>query len=174
MTPIAPPRRLAPDESSLFAPIRLLVFDFDGVFTDNSVLVSEDGVESVRCWRSDGLGLDRVRQLGIEMAVVSTESNPVVAVRCKKLKLTVFQGCARKHKQVAAMIEERGLDWAAVAYMGNDINDSECLKAAGLSIVVADVDPAVAPLARLTTARPGGYGAVREVCDWIWDARAAS
>ncbi|PJI41907.1 HAD family hydrolase [Ferrovibrio sp.] len=147
--------------------IRLIVFDFDGVFTDNTVIVSEDGRESVVCWRSDGLGLAKLRQRGLEMRVLSTEVNPVVAVRCRKLQLDCQQGCDDKLTALKRLAEARGLSAGQVAYMGNDINDSECLRWAGLPVVPDDAHPDVLALARLRTSQPGGRGAVREFCDLV-------
>ncbi|MGF1610049.1 MAG: KdsC family phosphatase [Kiloniellales bacterium] len=144
---------------------RLIVFDFDGVFTDNMVYVFEDGREAVRCWRSDGLGLARLRQAGLDMTVVSTETNPVVAARCRKLKLDCLQGCEDKGAALTGLLARRGLEAEQATYVGNDINDEACLRLVGLPIVVADAHPDVLGLARYVTRAPGGRGAVREVCD---------
>ena len=95
--------------------VRLVVFDFDGVFTDNTVLVASDGTESVRCWRSDGLGLRMLRELGLQLFVLSTETNPVVAVRCAKLELPCRQGCADKAAALAELAAARGLSLGDVA-----------------------------------------------------------
>ena len=67
--------------------IKLVAFDFDGVFTDNTVYVSQDGVESVKCWRSDGIGLARLSDVGVRACLLSTEANPVVGIRATKLKI---------------------------------------------------------------------------------------
>ena len=158
--------QISASDRTLIQQIRLLVFDFDGVFTDNAVYVTQDGVESVRCWRSDGLGLSRLRETKrVDILVLSTEENPVVAVRCRKLKLTCVQGVADKAARLKELATERGLTVQDIAYVGNDINDAECLKLAGMPIVVADAHPDVRTLARLTTTVPGGQGAVREICD---------
>lgn len=145
--------------------VRLLVFDFDGVFTDNAVWVSQDGTESVRCSRFDGLGLSRLRALGMDMMVLSTEENPVVSARCVKLKLKCVQGVPDKAARLAELAAAAGIDMAAVAYVGNDINDLGCLRMAGLPITVADAHPDVKLLGLLRTTIPGGHGAVREICD---------
>lgn len=158
--------KLAAQDIILIRQLGLLVFDFDGVFTDNAVYVSEDGSETVRCSRSDGLGLSRLRTASrIELMVLSTEENPVVGARCRKLKLACVQGVPDKAARLAALASERGVPLARVAYVGNDINDAGCLRIAGLPIVVADALPEVRPLARLRTTVPGGHGAVREICD---------
>lgn len=156
---------ITPHERQLILATRLLVFDFDGVFTDNAVWVQQDGTESVRCSRSDGLGLSRLRGLGLPMLVLSTEENPVVSARCRKLRMDCIQGVPDKAVKLAELAAAAGIDLAAVAYVGNDINDLGCLKGAGLPIVVADAHPDVIALGRLRTTIPGGYGAVREICD---------
>ncbi len=150
--------------------VRLLVFDFDGVFTDNTVLVDETGRESVRCWRGDGLGLERLRRLELPVLVLSTEVNPVVAARCRKLRLPCVQGQADKLAALRAEAAGRGIGLEAVAYVGNDSNDAGCLQAVGLPMIVADAHPCVHALAKLVTTQPGGRGAVREICDWFADA----
>ncbi len=145
--------------------VRLIAFDFDGVFTDNAVYVAQDGTESVRCWRGDGLGLAKLAALGIEKIVISTEANPVVGVRMQKLKTRCIQGCDDKVAALNGVMDELGLQPAQVAFMGNDINDLGCLQQVGLPIVVQDAHPDVVPSALYVTQTRGGYGAVREVCD---------
>jgi YrbI family 3-deoxy-D-manno-octulosonate 8-phosphate phosphatase len=145
--------------------IRLVVFDFDGVFTDNMVYVFEDGTEAVRCFRSDGIGLHKLKQLGIETIIISTEQNPVVSTRARKLKIRCVQNCRDKRAELEKIIQEMSISMAEVAFVGNDINDQACLTCVGMPIVVQDAHPDVQPLARYQTKRPGGFGAVREVCD---------
>lgn len=149
-----------------------IAFDFDGVFTDNTVYVSQDGTESVRCWRSDGLGLQKLRNLGVEMVILSTEVNPVVTARAKKLKLRCIQGLEDKRAALEKWAAELGVELLRVAFVGNDINDAGCLKAAGLPFVVADAHSDVVALGRYQTRAPGGRGAVREVCDLIAGAKS--
>ena len=145
--------------------IRLVAFDFDGVFTDNMVYVFEDGSEAVRCSRGDGMGLQRLKRLGIETIIISTETNPVVSARARKLKMRCVQQCEDKRAELEKIIQEMDISLAEVAFVGNDINDSACLKCVGLPIVVQDAHPDVIPLALYRTKRRGGCGAVREVCD---------
>jgi YrbI family 3-deoxy-D-manno-octulosonate 8-phosphate phosphatase len=149
--------------------IRLVAFDFDGVFTDNSVYVSQDGTETVRCWRGDGLGLRQLDRLGLASLILSSEPNPVVTIRAQKLKIRVIQGCEEKRATLERLIREMDLTTAQVAFVGNDINDLPCLKLVGLPIVVQDAHPVVIPYARYQTRACGGYGAVREVCDLFYD-----
>jgi len=154
--------------------VRLVVFDFDGVFTDNTVYVSQDGIESVRCWRGDGLGITALKRLGIDTVIVSTETNPVVTARSRKLVMRCVQGCEDKLAAVHELAAELGLTLQQVAFVGNDINDLACLEAVGLPIVVQDAHPAVLKTAAYRTVAPGGRGAVREVCDLLVAARGPS
>jgi YrbI family 3-deoxy-D-manno-octulosonate 8-phosphate phosphatase len=147
--------------------VRLVAFDFDGVFTDNAVYVSQDGTEAVRCVRSDGIGLQALAALGVATVVISTETNPVVAARSRKLSLRCIQGCEDKLAALERVLAELGLASEEAAFLGNDVNDLECLKAVGVPMVVADAHADVVPHAVYRTATRGGYGAVREVCDLI-------
>jgi YrbI family 3-deoxy-D-manno-octulosonate 8-phosphate phosphatase len=149
------------------AAIRLLVLDFDGVMTDNRVLVAQDGTEAVLCHRGDGWGIARLKERGVRIVVISTEANPVVEARCRKLRLDFVQACDDKLSELRRLVERLGLGPDRVAYVGNDVNDLDCLGWVGIPIVVADAMPEVRGVARLVTSRPGGYGAVREVCDWL-------
>jgi|TARA_B100001964_G_C14252592_1_gene610661 YrbI family 3-deoxy-D-manno-octulosonate 8-phosphate phosphatase len=151
--------------------IKLIVFDFDGVFTDNSVHLTEDGKEFVSCWRGDGIGLSKVKRLTIPMYVVSTEENPVVGQRCQKLKIKYIQGCNDKLKELVKLVDIYKCTLDDVLYMGNDINDLDCLNSVGLPVVVADAHPDVIPLAKYITVAYGGKGAVREICDLIFNIR---
>ena len=155
------------DESlaDLIVRVRLVAFDFDGVFTDNTVIVSETGEEAVRCWRGDGLGLRQLEALGRAVAILSTEENAVVSVRSRKLNVRCIQGCHDKRAALEGITAELDLSLPEVAFVGNDINDLPCLEAVGLPIGVRDAHPAVLPIARLRTRTRGGCGAVREVCD---------
>ena len=147
--------------------LRLVVFDFDGVFTDNRVLVLEDGTEAVMCSRADGLGLDRLRKFGIDLLVLSKEQNPVVTARCNKLRLPCIQGCDEKADRLRQEFNDRGITHNEVAFVGNDINDVECMELVDLPISVADGYPEVKRVAVWVGTVPGGQGAVREVCDWM-------
>lgn len=151
--------------AELICAIRLVVFDFDGVFTDNMVYVFQDGREAVRCSRSDGLGLQKLARWDIHVVIVSTETNPVVSARSRKLGLRSIQGCDDKRLALESLSQEMGLPLSQVAFVGNDVNDLPCLNCVGLPIVVGDAHPDVIPYARYQTRALGGHGAVREVCD---------
>ena len=147
--------------------IRLVIFDFDGVFTDNTVYVCEDGTESVRCWRGDGLGLRKLDRLGITNLIESTESNPVVSERARKLRVRCIQDVQDKRATVEALAREHGVTLGEVAYLGNDINDLDCLAMVGLPVAVQDAHPDILDRVRYRTLAPGGRGAVRELCDLL-------
>ncbi|MDQ3621883.1 MAG: HAD hydrolase family protein [Verrucomicrobiota bacterium] len=147
--------------------IRLVAFDFDGVFTDNLVYVATDGTEMVRCTRADGIGLRKLERLGIKPIIISTESNPVVSARSRKLAIECVQSCEDKKVALRAVLDRSGLAFAEVAFVGNDVNDICCFESVGLPIAVHDAHADIAPYVRLRTATPGGHGAVREVCDFF-------
>ena len=143
--------------------IDLLVTDFDGVLTDNRVIVSDDGHEAVVCNRADGIGCDLLRAAGLPLLILSTEVNPVVSVRGAKLRIEVVQACDDKGTALRSLMRDRGLDPARVICVGNDVNDLGALEAVGWPVVPADAHPDVVGHARLVTAAPGGGGVLREL-----------
>lgn len=144
----------------------LVVMDFDGVLTDNLVNVDEDGKESIASSRGDSMGIRLVREgLPIEFIVISTEVNPVVSARCKKLNLEVFQGITDKPSVLRQVLQERNIPPQEVVFIGNDVNDLGCMEIAGYAVVPADAEPEVKRQADLVLTRNGGKGAVREFCD---------
>lgn len=154
--------------------VKLVAFDFDGVFTDNTVYVTQEGVESVRCWRSDGLGLTRLRNSGVNAFIISTEVNPVVTARALKLKLPCKQGIEDKAAAILETCRELGIAPAHTMFVGNDINDIPAFNAVGIPVAVADAYPETYPHVLYRTNQPGGLGAVREVCDLIFHAKQGS
>lgn len=158
------------DQNTL-ASVRLIVFDFDGVFTDNAVYISQDGVESVRCWRSDGLGLARLRSVDVQTFIISTEANPVVTMRSKKLNMTCKQGVIDKAKTILETCREFAISPENTMFVGNDINDIPAFKSVGIPVAVADAYPEVFPYVLYHTQKCGGFGAVREICDLVFHAR---
>jgi N-acylneuraminate cytidylyltransferase len=154
-------RRPLPDD------LRLVVFDFDGVMTDNRVWVGEHGDEWVACNRSDGLGLEALRRLGVECLVLSTETHPVVAARCRKLGVPCEHGVRDKADRLRSLLCERDLTPSQVVYVGNDVNDVDCLRLVGCGVAVADAHPDALRAADITLMSAGGHGAVRELCDRV-------
>jgi 3-deoxy-D-manno-octulosonate 8-phosphate phosphatase (KDO 8-P phosphatase) len=151
--------------------VRFAVFDFDGVFTDNRVWVNERGEEMLAFTRSDGLGLRRLDEVAVRYLIVSTEPNPIVGARAEKLRVECVQGVDDKLAVVTQRTEAAGVELQSVAYLGNDVNDADCLRAVGVPVVPADAWPEVRPLARWVLSRPGGAGCVREFCDGVWKAQ---
>ena len=157
---------------SITSVIRLLVLDFDGVMTDDRVIVCEDGKESVVCHRGDGLGIEMLKRAGRpETIVISRERNPVVAVRCSKLGLQCCHGVEDKLELLKRECESRGLGADEVAYVGNDLNDLACLKWVGMAIAVGDACPTVKDTCGFVTKAFGGDGAVREIAEWFVDSQ---
>ncbi len=152
--------------------VRLLALDFDGVMTDNRVIVLEDGREAVLCSRGDGMGMDILRAAGVPVVVISKEGNPVVSARCRKLKLRCVQGVGEKLPVLDGIARELGIGLDAVAFMGNDVNDLTCIRAAGVGIAPVDAHPAVLREVDIVTTLPGGMGAVREIADLLAEAGA--
>ena len=153
------------------ATIELVVFDFDGVMTDNTVVVSEDGGEAVRCHRGDGWGIARLLEANIPVLILSTEEHPVVGARARKLQVPHVQGVADKRAALVAELDQRGVAAANVIYLGNDVNDLGCFELVGLPVGVADIHPDAFTSVRHVLSRRGGDGAVRELCDLILSRR---
>lgn len=147
--------------------IRLFAMDFDGVMTNNRVLTDQEGKEAVWTNRGDGWGIARLKEAGMQLVVISTEANAVVAARCRKLGIECVHGCADKLGALQEAARHRALTQSEIAYIGNDVNDLACLAWVGAAIAVADAVPAVRAVAHYVTRVPGGQGAVREVCDII-------
>ena len=143
-----------------------IFFDFDGVFTDNHVWVDERGIESVKCSRGDGLALaaffssvEFASWRGI-VAVISTETNPVVEARCTKMRLKAFLGTSNKLTFVREAFPS--LDLKRVAFVGNDVNDLELGSSVGHFICPSDAHPAVLGCADIILSKRGGDSAVRD------------
>ena len=149
--------------------VSLLALDFDGVVTDNRVWVDQDGRETVAANRSDSLIMSRIKEKGIQVVIISSETNPVVTARAKKMRVDVIQGVGINEKRgvLAQAIADRGLDPAEVIFMGNDINDIPAFGLAGWAVAVADAMPEALRAADYITTLRGGHGAVREICDLI-------
>lgn len=158
----------------LLASIKLIAFDFDGVFTDNTVFISQDGSESVRCWRSDGLGLSKLADIGVKTYILSTETNPVVSVRAKKLRVDCLQSINDKAASILDICTKLGISPNNVMFVGNDINDIPAFKVVGAAVGVADAHSDIDPYVLFKTKRSGGKGAVREICDLVFQAKINS
>lgn len=157
------------------AGFKALVMDFDGVFTDDRVLVDQDGKEAVFASRSDGMGLGRLRKLtALKLLILSKEPNPVVTARGRKLAIEVRQGIDDKLPELDRWLAEHGISRAETIYMGNDVNDLDCMKAVGFAVAPADARPEAKAVAAHVTEADGGKGALRELCEAIIAAEAAA
>ncbi len=151
--------------------IELLLLDFDGVLTDNRVWVDQDGRESVAANRSDSYGIGLLRQAGVETVVISKETNPVVAARCRKMNVPFIQGEDNKAAALKKVLSDRKIDPSCAVFVGNDVNDLPCFPLVGWAVAVADALPEVARQADFVLTRPGGHAAVRELCDLILEKK---
>lgn len=158
--------------ASLVAPpvsidVDAVVTDFDGVHTDDHALVDQDGRELVAVSREDGMGVSLLRRAGVPLLILSTETNPVVSARARKLGVDVIQGLDDKAAALADWAAREGIDLARVAYVGNDVNDLGCLELVGWPVAVPDAHPRVLAAARVILGRRGGDGAVRELAERV-------
>ncbi|MFI2778315.1 cytidylyltransferase domain-containing protein [Streptomyces sp. ALB3] len=168
---LARARALAPllDPSPLptRADVDAVVLDFDGTQTDDRVLIDSDGRETVAVHRGDGLGIAALRRAGVPLLILSTEQNPVVAARARKLQVPVLHGIDRKDLALKQWCEEQSIAPDRVLYVGNDVNDLACFGLAGWPVAVASAHDSVRAAARAVTTRPGGSGAIREIAAWL-------
>lgn len=152
--------------------IDAVVFDFDGVFTDNLVTINERGEESATANRGDGMGIGLLKKTGIPVLVLSKEPVPIVVHRCQKLGLECLHGIDDKLPMLTSWLEQRKLHLKNTVFVGNDVNDLECLVAVGCGVVPADAHPEALQVADLILGLRGGRGAVRQLCDVVcWRMR---
>ncbi|MFJ8671053.1 MULTISPECIES: cytidylyltransferase domain-containing protein [unclassified Streptomyces] len=144
-----------------------VVLDFDGTQTDDRVLIDADGREIVAVHRGDGLGIAALRTARLELLILSSEKNPVVAARARKLQVPVLHGIDRKDLALKQWCEETGIAPERVLYVGNDVNDLPCFDLVGWPVAVAGAHDVVRGAARAVTATPGGSGAIREIASWL-------
>lgn len=140
-----------------------IVYDFDGVMTDNRVLVDENGRESVFVNRSDGYAVARIREMGIPQVIISTEENPVVERRAEKLKLEVIHGVRDKGSTVREYCTAHGYSLARTLFMGNDLNDLPAMRIVGLRAAPRDAEREILEIADWISEAKGGRGAVRDL-----------
>ena len=153
--------------SLLPSPVDCLVLDFDGVLTDNRVWTDSQGNELVTCTRADGIGADLLRQAGIPVAILSTETNPVVKARADKLKLPCIQGVRDKGEALRTFMDQQGLRPGNVVYVGNDVNDLPAFAQAGCTVAVADAHPVLRQKADVILDVAGGCGVLRHLADLL-------
>ena len=145
--------------------VSLVVFDFDGVMTDNRVWVAQSGEETVAADRSDGMGIEMLLAAGFKAVIISTEPNPVVAVRARKVGLPYFHDVGNKAQVLKNYLEKEAISPDETLYVGNDVNDLPCFPLVACAAAVADAHPDVRRQADQVLEKRGGHGAVREICD---------
>ena len=148
--------------------VKLLSLDVDGVLTDGGLYYTEDGQQLRKFNVKDGMGLNRVRAAGVEVALICAAKSTAILRRGESLGLSyVLVGCEDKLAALSEICEKLGYDLVDAAYMGDDLNDLAVLEAVGLPLSVADAAPEARAAAAYVTSRRGGDGAVREICDMI-------
>ncbi|MFA6142108.1 MAG: HAD hydrolase family protein [Candidatus Omnitrophota bacterium] len=145
----------------------LIVYDFDGVMTDNKVIFMEDGSEGVAVNRSDGLAVDIFKKRGISQVILSTEKNKVVTARARKLGIPALQGISDKSSSLKKYCRQNKINVKNVVYVGNDLNDLEVMKIAGCPVCPSDACRQVKAVARIILDTAGGDGVVRELLEHI-------
>lgn len=159
--------RLSRPPASLPPRVSALVMDFDGVLTDDRVFVSETAEETVACSRRDGMGIERLRNAGLPMLVISKETNPVVAARCRKLHLPYHHGIEGKVAVLRRWLAANGIAASETVYVGNDVNDLDCMADVGCAVAPRDAHPRALAAAALVLDADGGRGAVRLLADML-------
>lgn len=154
--------------------IRLVAFDVDGVFTDGRFYLADDGTETKAFHTQDGYGVRRLLEAGVAVGVISGRSSGAVEKRMAELGVPhVILGCKDKVSAMTELAEQLGLSPEACAYVGDDLPDMPLLQHVGFSVAVANAVPALQEYCDYVTRKPGGFGAVREVCDLIVAAGAS-
>jgi len=159
------------EKELLLADIQAVVFDFDGVMTDNRAIVTEQGHEAVSCSRSDGLAIEELHKQRIPMLIISKERNPVVKARASKLNIPVKSSSDDKVLVLRNWAKAESIDIGNIAYIGNDVNDLDVLKIVGVGVCPADAHHSVKPHCKLVLHSAGGMGAIREFSDLLITAK---
>ena len=147
--------------------IDALVFDFDGVLTDNTVFLNEEGKEWVRCNRGDGLAFNELEKLGVKSYILSAEKNKIVLARANKLNIPALYGVANKVGALQELSAREGLDLSRILYIGNDLNDFQAMQICGFSACPADSHPKIKEIVTFRLKKKGGSGIVRELLEEI-------
>lgn len=147
--------------------IDAICLDFDGVLTDNKVTVCQDGTESVCCSRADGLAFDALKKVGLPVFILSTEKNPVITARAKKLRIPAYQGIKNKRSKLTLLCQQKGYQLDRMLYVGNDLNDYLPMQLCGHSACPSDSHPAIKKIAAVTLQTAGGQGVIRELVENI-------
>ena len=147
--------------------IKLIVYDFDGVMTDNKVYIDQNGKEMVQVNRSDGLGVSEIKKLDIKQIIISTETNPVVLARAEKLDIYCLQGIANKKNALVNYCRDHKIDLNKVVFLGNDINDRDVMEIAGITCCPTDAHESIKDISDYVLRTKGGDGLIRELFDLL-------
>ena len=142
---------------------KILFTDFDGCLTDDRVWLNQEGEEFVAANRKDGLAVNRLKNLGIQVVITSTETNKVVLARGNKMGVEVLQGLVDKAESIEQYLNQKNLSWKDVWYIGNDVNDLGAIRKAKFSICPIDAVKAVKKEVDLKLKTKGGYGVLSEL-----------
>jgi len=145
--------------------IKVFVFDFDGVLTNNMVYLDQNGKESVSCSRGDGLAFDALRKLKKTAYILSTEKNTVVRARAQKLQISVLQGAENKVAGIQEIIKKENCKLENILYVGNDLNDYRVMDICGFTACPADSHKKIKQISSIVLKTNGGFGVVRELLE---------
>ena len=145
--------------------LTLIIYDFDGVMTNNRVYIDQNGNETVQVNRADGLGVAEIKKLGIKQIIISTEENPVVYTRANKLDIPCLQAIDNKKEALFDYCKNNDINLKQVAYVGNDINDKEVMKIVGVVYCPADAHGSIKNISDYILKTKGGDGVIRELLD---------
>jgi 3-deoxy-D-manno-octulosonate 8-phosphate phosphatase (KDO 8-P phosphatase) len=148
--------------------IDAIVFDFDGVLTNNLVYVDQNGKETVSCSRADGLAFDVLHKLKKPVYIISTEKNTVVTSRANKLKIPVIQGSKSKVRAINKLSKQKGFTLDKILYLGNDVNDFHVMQKCGYTACPSDSHQKIRSISTFVLKTKGGGGVVRELLEDIF------
>ena len=146
--------------------IKLFVYDFDGVMTNNKAYVDNQGNEFVQVNRADGLGISEIKKIGFKQIILSSEKNLVVSARAKKVQISCIQGVENKNVLINYCNSNK-LKLSDVAYIGNDINDYEVMRSVGYTFCPKDAHNDIKNISDYVFLTSGGDGVIRELYDLI-------
>jgi len=148
--------------------LKLIIFDVDGVFTDGSVYIDEQGKEMLKFSRIDGRGIRLLKETGLKTAIITSEDSNIVKIRMKKLKIDqIFTGIQDKMKIYNDLKENYDLNDENICYLGDDTNDIEIMKIVGFACCPINAQKRVKKISKFVSDLKGGEGFVREICNLI-------
>ena len=169
---ITPQQDSLSDAKARASRLKLMAFDVDGVLTDGSLYFADDGSEMKAFNTQDGAGLKLLQRAGIQVAILTGRKAPCVEKRMQNLKIDLlFQGVTNKLETMQGLLAQLNLDLNEAGFMGDDLIDLQVMAACGFSAAPGDAHDLAKRHAQLISSKPGGHGAVREVCEFILEAQ---